>query len=175
MKLHLTAGSVLVVAIAALVGTSITSPSTEAATLAVGMPFEEPTYCSNCPNCFLSSTKHKAPEGGGLYSGLHSDCIEIMPCGHPYCEQAAAFPSDDPYTEEQYEDLRGLVERVLQGEVSAIKTILARYPEKARLNRDRMALQVSACSDDAILSHVPLTPEVIAHALSATTSSEFAE
>lgn len=158
MKLHLTAASAL--AVAMFVALGFMAPATRIeplASSAAGVAFSEPESCTNCPNCFLSNSKHKAPSGGSQYSGLHPDeCIEQMPCGHPYCG-GSALNTPDEYSEEQYEELRGLVEKLIQGDDAVLKTILAKFPEKVHLNRARHALQVEACTETALLSHVPLS------------------
>lgn len=174
MKLYLSAGSVLAVAFALVVGSFPGSVDSGTSSV-LGVPYSGPTQCSNCPNCFLSSTKHKAPSGGGTFAGLHDDCIEQMPCGHPYCGESAANSQKDPYSEEEYQELRNLVDRILDGEESALLTVLARFPEKARINRDRRALQVSACSEESLLSHIPLTSEFYSLAVEFTEQSELAE
>lgn len=148
--------------------TPITKPIAEATGFtSKGQPFAEPENCTNCPKCSIfTSTKHKAPVAeGGEFKGLHEDCIEVMPCGHPQCGASALAPGAEPYTEEAYQVLLALVDDVLMGNEAAIAAILKAFPEKAHLNVARQALQIEACTEESISSHVPLSAKQIAAAM----------
>jgi len=175
MRLNIPAAAVTAIMLAVAVssarlerGTAITAPVAEATDdISMGQPFAEPENCTNCPRCnIFTSTKHKAPAAeGGEFKGLHEDCIEVMPCGHPQCGGSALAPEAEPYSEAAYQVLLALVDDLLMGDEGAIAEILKRFPEKAHLNVQRQALQLEACTEESISSHVPLSAKQFAAAM----------
>jgi hypothetical protein len=175
MRLNIPAAAVTAIMLAVAVssarlerGTAITAPLAEATDdISMGQPFAEPEKCTNCPRCnIFTSPKHKAPASeGGEFKGLHEDCIEVMPCGHPQCGASALAPGAEPYTEEAYHVLLALVDDVLMGNEAAITEILKTFPEKAHLNVGRQALQIEACTEEGISSHIPLSTKQFAAAM----------
>ncbi len=132
---------------------------------AVSAPFGE----LNCGECFtcIPTTYHRAPvvEDGTLTS-LHAYCIETA-CAHPLCGTASL-----PVSPSRTAELQTLLASAAAGDVDAVRSLLRNHSDRVRLNIERMALQVSGCSPQVIIAHLPLAAGATASLVGAGVTME---
>lgn len=118
--------------------------------------------CGSCQWCIGG---HKAPEGGGDISSLHSWCMELADCnGHPGCNVTLGSPTEDVLAN----PLLDTIEDAIHGNSSAL-VALARNPA-VRWNESRGALQVEGTCDESVVAHIPVR-RAIAEELGLPTAS----
>ena len=64
---------------------------------------------------------------------------------------------------------------MIGGQKAALLAILDRFPGKVHLNEDRKALQIEACSEKTIVTHIPLSDALLNAVLSAQERTALSE
>ncbi len=111
--------------------------------------------CTECSAC--SAGGHKAPiKTDGSLSSVHSYCISTL-CSHPGCLESA-----NPDQRVRDLALRNLIRDAARGDEGAMRGLLVDHPDRAVINRNREAIQVTSCNGSSLMAHVPLSPRQVA-------------
>jgi len=114
--------------------------------------------CSKCSWCLNG---HEAPPGSDQ-NGIHDYCIPLADCnGHGPCSPESPIGLLETQVMELVDQF------VDSGDEEALYRMLSDFPEKAVLNLERRAVQITGC-DGELVAHLPLEHSVLDRAVSAS-------
>ena len=150
--------AVAVLVVAAVVATGASTTSSRSAGLVnpyIALP--QSIGCGDCSICgggheFFEDTDYDHPRSGFNHVCFPISCIEDV-CGRGNDNNSSEAASSQVETA-----ITRLVQMARAGDVRGVTRLLDQYKERASVNRQRGALQVTAkCSNHIVIAHVPLS------------------